>query len=578
MRRIRYLCDMAPAPATFKRIAPSFRLATPPKLRQESATFPAARPHTRTNDAMPAAPIPPPDSETYDLAIVGGGVNGVGIARDAAGRGLRTVLFEQGDLGQATSSASTKLIHGGLRYLERYEFRLVREALIERERLLDAMPHIARPLRFVLPHHAGLRPAWLLRFGLFVYDHLGGRRRLPPTRTLDLRTDTAGTPLLADYIRGFEYSDGWVDDARLVVLNARDAARRGAEIRVRTRFLAAARTDGLWRIETEDAASGGRATLHARALVNAAGPWVDGVVGRTGGAEEPPKTVRLVRGSHIVLPRMFAHDHAYILQNADGRIVFAIPYDDDFTLIGTTDVDHDGPPERAVCEDAEADYLIAAVNGYFRRKIARQDIVWRYAGVRALHADPSGAASKASRDYALEARDAAGAAPILSVFGGKITTYRRLAEAALARLRPWFSDLGPDWTAGAPLPGGDFRAEDTPALIARLRADYPFLDDRQARRLLRAYGLDAFPLLGDARTDADLGVAFGAGLTEREVAWLMAEEWARTAEDVLWRRSKLGLRVSAADAARLEAFMENADGRARKMRETERTKGVDAKP
>ncbi len=493
----------------------------------------------------------------FDLVIVGGGINGCGIARDAAGRGLRVLVCEQGDLAQATSSASTKLFHGGLRYLEYYEFRLVREALIERETLLRAMPHIAWPLRFVLPHHGGLRPAWLLRLGLFIYDHLGGRRLLPPTRTLDLTRDPAGAPLKDEFRKAFEYSDCWVEDSRLVVLNALAAADLGAEIRTRTRCLTAERRDGLWRARLEDVTSGAVREVRARGIVNAGGPWVDDII-RNRLRRDAPAGIRLVRGSHIVVNRLFTHDRAYIFQNADSRVVFAIPYQDDFTLIGTTDMDHDGAPEAAVCTPQEADYLRAAASAYFARPIAAGDVVWTYSGVRPLYDDDASSATAATRDYVLQIDAGDGEAPLLDVFGGKITTYRRLAEAALAKLAGHFPTMGAAWTAGAPLPGGDFPVDGVPAQIQRLRDAYPFLDAPWARRLVRAYGTEATALLGDAATAEDLGRCFGWNLTEAEIRWLMTREWARTAADVLWRRSKLGLRLSEAEAAALDTWMRKA--------------------
>ena len=485
----------------------------------------------------------------FDLAVIGGGINGCGIARDAAGRGLSVVLLEQGDLAGATSSASTKLIHGGLRYLERYEFRLVRESLAEREVLLRAAPHIAWPLRFVLPHHKGLRPWPLIRLGLFIYDHLGGRRILPPTRTLDLRGDPAGAPLQARYRRAFEYSDCWVDDARLVVLNARDAADRSADIRTRTRCIHARREHGMWRLTLD-----GAGEIAARVLVNAGGPWVSHILGSVVGATAPMR-VRMVKGSHIVVPRLFAHDRCYIFQNADGRVCFAIPYEGDFTLIGTTDEDYAGDPAAVAITAEEEAYLCAAVNDYFQAPVSRSDIVWRYSGVRPLRDDGTSAAQEATRDYVLELDAPDGEPPLLSVFGGKITTYRRLAEAALARLAPFFSRLGPAWTADAALPGGDIPWNAAAALARDLRARYEFLSEATAARLTRCYGTRAAAMLGDARGPADLGRDFGHSLTEREVAWLIEQEWARSAEDILWRRSKLGLRLSRQQAAGLEAWL-----------------------
>ena len=504
------------------------------------------------------------DDTIHDLAIVGGGVNGCGVARDAAGRGLDVVLFEQTDLAQATSSASTKLFHGGLRYLEYYEFRLVREALIERETLLRAMPHISWPIRFVLPHHAGLRPAWLLRLGLFIYDNLGGRKILPATCALDLTRDAAGAPLKPEFKRGFEYSDCWVEDSRLVSLNARDAALRGAEVNVGTRCAAAERADGVWTLTVEDVETGATRRVRARAVVNAGGPWVDEVL-RGALRRNAPARIRLVRGSHIVTKKLFDHDRSYIFQNADGRIVFAIPYESDFTLIGTTDREHQGSPSEARCTAEESDYLRAAASEYFARPIARADVAWTYSGVRPLYDDGAKSATAATRDYVLELDDGEGA-PLLNIFGGKITTYRRLAEAALAKLAPHFPKMGAAWTAGAPLPGGDFPVDGVRTLVDELKAAHPFLDDRWALRLVRAYGTDARDILGAAKSAEEMGERFGWNLTEAEVRWLMEKEWARTAADVLWRRSKIGLRVSDEDVARLDAFMRAARDEASRTR------------
>ncbi|WP_332685472.1 glycerol-3-phosphate dehydrogenase [Bosea sp. (in: a-proteobacteria)] len=490
----------------------------------------------------------------FDIAIIGGGVNGCGIARDAAGRGASVVLFEQGDLAGATSSASTKLIHGGLRYLEHYEFRLVREALTEREVIWRAAPHIVWPLRFVLPHHQGLRPWWLLRLGLFLYDHLGGRHLLPATRSLDLRQDAAGEPLQPRFRRAFEYSDCWVEDARLVVLNARDAAERGARILTRTKVVGARRQGDHWLVTTEDR-EGTRAETSARTLVNAAGPWVADVLNGIVPSERPA-SVRLVQGSHIVVPRLFEHERCYIFQNGDGRIVFAIPYEGNFTLIGTTDRDYRGDPAKVAASEDEIAYLCAAAGEYFRREIRRDDVVWTYSGVRPLYDDGASKAQEATRDYVLALDEPAGTAPLLSVFGGKITTSRRLAEAAVAKLAAAVPALrAPPWTAGAPLPGGDFPVEGFEALVERLCAARPWLERRLARRLARAYGTRTEALLEGAREMGDLGRVFGADLTEREVAWLMAQEWALTAEDVLFRRSKLGLRFSPEQRRALDDYM-----------------------
>jgi len=519
-----------------------------------------------------------------DLLVVGGGVNGCGIARDAAGRGLAVTLVEKGDLAQATSSASTKLFHGGLRYLEYFEFGLVRKALIERETLLRAMPHISWPLRFVLPYHAdmrfeaetptsrlltglmpwmkGRRPAWLIRLGLFLYDSLGGKTSLKGTRTLDLRDAPEGAVLDERYRRAFEYSDCWVDDARLVVLNARDAEARGAEILTRTEMVAAEAKGGVWHVTLRDGESGERATRTARMLVNAGGPWVTDVIAG-GMRRNTGEQVRLVRGSHIVTRKLFDHDKAYFFQGMDGRIIFAIPYEDDFTLIGTTDVEHRDPSEPPVCTDAERDYLLAFASEYFREPVTAEDVVWSYSGVRALYDDGAESATAATRDYVL-CIDEGGGAPALNVFGGKITTYRRLAEEALDKVGDHVPLAKRAWTAGAKLPGGDFPVDGAEDVMDDLREAYPFLTEAWARRLVRTYGTEARSLLGNARRLDDLGRRFGADLTEREVRWLMDREFARTASDVLWRRTKLGLRLSAGEAAALDAFMnESRSGRNR---------------
>jgi glycerol-3-phosphate dehydrogenase len=494
----------------------------------------------------------------YDLAIIGGGINGCGIARDAAGRGLSVYLCEMEDLGSGTSSRSTKLIHGGLRYLEQYDFRLVREALTEREVLWRIAPHIVRPLRFVLPHRAGLRPAWMLRIGLFLYDHLGGRQRLPGTRVLDLAVEAAGGPLKAGlFTTGFEYSDCWVDDARLVVLNARDAADRGATIGTRTKCVAAKRGSGVWSLTTVDARTGNAQTLAARTLVNAAGPWV-GEVAAAGLGRNTPGQVRLVQGSHIVVPKLFAHDSAYIFQNPDGRVVFAIPYEGQFTLIGTTDRDYRGDPAAVAATPEEIAYLCQAASAAFAKPVRAADIVWTYSGVRPLYDDGASEAKAASRDYVLEMDEKPGLAPLLSVIGGKITTYRRLAETVLERLAahlPRREGLATGWTGTTPLPGGEFDPEEMPRLVARLERSHPFLTRAHADRLIRAYGARAAQVLGRANSAADLGQDFGASLTEAEVRYLVEREWACTAEDVVWRRTKLGLHLSTAEIAALDAWM-----------------------
>ncbi len=497
----------------------------------------------------------------YDLVVVGGGVNGTGILRDAAGRGLRALLVERADLASGTSSASTKLVHGGLRYLERFQFRLVRESLAEREVLLRAAPHIIWPLRFVLPHHSGLRPIWMIRLGLFLYDHLGGRRLLPGTRVLDLRHRFVGEPLKRDFAIGFEYSDCWVEDSRLVLLNAQDAAAYGAEVLTRTECFEAEREAGFWRVRLRREPGGDVAEVGARALVNATGPWADSFLTVQVHQKLRPR-VRLVKGSHIVVPRVFDHDRCYIFQNQDGRICFAIPYEQKFTLIGTTDLDFSGNPASVAISTEETAYLCRAVNQYLALPVAPRDVVWSYAGVRALYDGDSGAteAKAATRDYVLELDAPRGGAPLLSVFGGKITTHRRLAEAALSRLARVLPGVGKKWTATAHLPGGDFPVDGAGALVADVLTGYPFLTQPSAARLVRTYGTLTAMVLGDARSAADLGRDFGAGLTQREVSWMRAHEWALTAEDILWRRTKLGLHMTAEQRASLAEFLDDPAG------------------
>ena len=485
----------------------------------------------------------------FDLAIVGGGINGTGIARDAAGRGLRVLLVEQNDLGSGTSSASSKLIHGGLRYLEHGAFRLVREALSERERLLKIAPHAIRPLRIVLPASGGPRSAWLIRLGLFIYDRLGGRDILPPTRTLDLTHHTVGAPLKRALRSGFEYSDCFADDSRLVALNALDAAERGATIRTRTRLTRAER-EVEWRLILS--AAGRREVATARVLVNAAGPWV-GIVAETVLRLPGRPPVRLIKGSHIVVRKLYDHDRGYILQNDDRRIVFALPFHGDFTLIGTTDQGFAGDLDAVAPSAEEVSYLCYAANGYFREAIGPGDVRFAFAGVRALYDDGAGRPQDVTRDYHLALDEKFREAPLLTVYGGKITTYRRLAEVALAQLAHFFA-MRPAWTATAPLPGGDFAWDGLDAEVARARTAWPFLDDGEAGRLVRAYGTRLADVLGEAKSRADLGPWFGA-LSATEVRYLMATEWAVSADDVLWRRSKLGLKLSKAEAAALAEFI-----------------------
>jgi glycerol-3-phosphate dehydrogenase len=487
-----------------------------------------------------------PLAEVYDLAVVGGGINGAGIAADAAGRGLSVVLCEQHDLASHTSSASSKLIHGGLRYLEHHEFRLVREALAEREVLLAKAPHIVHPLRFVLPHRPHLRPAWMIRAGLFLYDHLGKREKLPASRGLRFGLDS---PLKAEITRGFEYSDCSVDDARLVVLNAMAARENGAHVHPRTRCVSARRSKGLWHLHLERA-DGSLYSVRARALVNAAGPWVDRFL-REELRQKPPYGIRLIQGSHLIVPRLYEGEHAYILQNEDRRIVFAIPYLRQFTLIGTTDREYQGDPAKISISEAETDYLLNVVNAHFKRQLDRQDILRSFSGVRPLCDDESDDPSAVTRDYTLALDNTPGEAPLLSVFGGKLTTYRKLAEAALEQLAGHFSAvIKPAWTADAPLPGGEAMTsvEDLAIqLMERLRQ----LDPALARRWASTYGSRIWKLLDGAHNLSELGEHLGAGLYAREVEYLVREEWARDAEDILWRRTKLGLFLNARQQERL---------------------------
>lgn len=486
----------------------------------------------------------------YDLVIVGGGINGAGIARDAAGRGFSVLLCEQDDLAAHTSSASTKLIHGGLRYLEYYEFSLVSKALTEREVLLRNAPHIIWPLRFVMPHLPSLRPAWLIRLGLLLYDRLGKRRLLPGSQGVDLRRHPAGQPLQAELKRGFAYSDCWVQDARLVVLNALDAAERGAEILPRTRCVAAKREDKRWRLRLQARDSGAERSVTATCLVNATGPWVRSFLEQTAGVAANVN-VRLDKGSHIIVPRLFQHSYCYIFQNPDQRIVFAIPFEQDYTLIGTTDVSFVGDPAQVAITPEEVDYLCESINRYFSRQITPDDVVWTYSGVRPLYdegheADPAAV----TRDYILELDRAQ--APVLSVFGGKITTYRRLAEEAMRKIELALGRRRPAWTATAPLPGGDLPQADFDAFYKELCQRYPWLPAALALRYARNYGSRSKILLAGARSLTDLGECFGANLYEQEVRYLVAQEWARSSDDILWRRTKLGLRLTPAETAHLQ--------------------------
>ena len=524
-------------------------------------------------ESQPSAP-----ENTVDLFVIGGGINGCGIARDAAGRGLSVTLAEMNDLASATSSSSTKLFHGGLRYLEYFEFRLVREALIERETLLRAMPHISWPMRFVLPYHKdmrfesetptskllsfvmpwmkGRRPAWLIRLGLFLYDNLGGRKILPGTATLALKGSPEGAPINDTFEKAYEYSDCWVEDSRLVVLNARDAEARGATIMTRTEVTRAIRHADHWEVETKDTESGAVQTHKARMLVNAGGPWVGDII--QGKIQlNTREGVRLVRGSHIVTKRLYDHDKCYFFQGTDGRIIFAIPYETDFALIGTTDAEHDTPSQKPHCTPEEQSYLLNFANQYFKAQLTDDDVIWTYSGVRPLYDDGAQSATAATRDYTLKV-DTNGGAPVLNIFGGKITTYRRLAESALEKISAQLSVPKGSWTAGVALPGGDFPVDGFNAQVSGLKAKYAFLDDFWARRLVRAYGTEAAGILGDAASAEALGQNFGATLTEAEIKWLMANEYARRAEDVVWRRNKLGLRLTPEQIETLDQWMRAA--------------------
>lgn len=496
----------------------------------------------------------------YDIFIVGGGINGCGIARDAAGRGFRTALAEMNDLASGTSSRATKLIHGGLRYLEHYEFRLVREALMEREVIWANAPHLVSPMRFILPYHpGGVRPAWLLRLGLFLYDHIGGRKLLPATRTLNMKTDPAAAPLKDLFTKAFEYSDAWVDDARFVAVNAMDAKDRGATIHTRTKVIGARREAEIWHIKLLDLRSGGTREVTSRLLVNAAGPWVDRVLAGVEGLSEV-HNVRLVQGSHIIVRKKFEGGRSYFFQNNDGRIIFAIPYENDFTLIGTTDQDYKGDPAKVEITIEERDYLCSAASEYFREPVKSDDIVWAYSGVRPLYDDGADKAQEATRDYVLKDDAAQGKAPLINIFGGKITTYRRLSEHMLQKIEHYLGKKGAPWTHNAALPGGDFPVRDFDKLKARLAKHYPYLKSAHAARLFRMYGTRAQWVLGNSASYSDLGQHFGADLYEVEVRYMMVQEWALTAEDVVWRRSKLGLVMSESEIAALDRFMQAETG------------------
>ena len=512
-----------------------------------------------------------------DLFIIGGGVNGCGIARDAAGRGLSVVLAEMNDLGSATSSSSTKLFHGGLRYLEFFEFRLVKEALKEREVLLKAMPHISWPMRFILPldksqrfetstptskllnkifpFYKNRRPAWLIRGGLFLYDFMGSRTILPGTSKLDLSGAVEGEPLKKKYRKAFEYSDCWVEDSRLVILNAKDAATLGAKIHVNTNVISARRENGLWRVETKNLATNEREVFLSKVLINAGGPWVSDLllnVLRVNSSEK----VRLVRGSHIVVSKMWSHEKSYFFQGNDGRIIFAIPYETDFTLIGTTEIDHLDLNEKPKCTELEKNYLINFANQYFDPELKVEDIVWTYSGVRPLQDTSEDNVTSVTRDYSIKVNWEEGV-PLINVFGGKITTYRKLAESVMDEVGLFLPKIRGPWTDKAHLPGGDFAVDGLSKLISDLLTAFPFLNPKWAMRLVKAYGNEAFEMLGSVRNEEELGINFGATLTQKEVEWLLKEEFATSAEDILWRRSKLGLRLSEVQVKTLQDWIDN---------------------
>ncbi len=493
-----------------------------------------------------------------DLLVIGGGINGVGIARDAAGRGMKVALCEKDDLASHTSSASTKLIHGGLRYLEHYEFRLVRESLKEREVLLRAAPHIIWPMRFVLPYDKGLRPALLLRTGLFLYDHIGGRKMLPKTSKADLDAAPHEDVLQERLTFGYEYSDCWVEDARLVALSAVDAKERGADIMTRTECVALSRKNGHWEAVLKSS-TGEEKTITAKAVANAAGPWVDDLLEQVYPGKNK-KNLRLVKGSHIVCHKLYEGDHCYIFQNADNRIIFAIPYEGDYTLVGTTDQSFSGDQNVVEISEEETDYLCNAASEYFRKAVTREDIAWTYAGVRPLYDDQKSDNSTVTRDYVFDVdapeHEGKTAPPILSVFGGKLTTFRKLSEHALEKLSAYIDVKGEAWTREAVLPGGDIPEANFDSYFAKMRQTYGWMDEKTLRRMARYYGTRLPLVLGNAKSTADLGQSFGAGLTEAEIQYLIAQEFVTCADDVLWRRTKLGLHMNDAEKQAVTSWFE----------------------
>ena len=506
-----------------------------------------------------ADPAVNPVPTDFDIVVVGGGVNGAGVARDAAGRGLSVLLCEKDDLAAHTSSASTKLIHGGLRYLEYYDFKLVRHALIEREVLLRAAPHIIWPLRFILPHHKELRPRWLIRAGLFLYDNLGGRKLLPSSCSVNLRSHESGKALKPEFTTGFEYSDCWVQDSRLVVLNAMDAKARGCDVRTRTEVVDLVRQSGQWRVDLKNNITGGSESVTARAVVNASGPWVDRTL-HLDESKQAKHSVRLVKGSHIVVPKLFSHPYTYIFQNADNRIIFAVPYENEYTLLGTTDMELKGDPQHISISDEEVDYICNAASEYFDVPIRSEQVVWSYSGVRPLYDDNADSASKVTRDYKLHL-DSSGA-PVLSVYGGKITTFRKLSEEVVDMLEPALGLIGEQgksgWTETASLPGGDIPDANFDAFLQKAEKQYPWADSRLIYDYARNYGTLLDELLQECTGESDLGQYFGGLLYQVEVDYLIRHEFAQTAEDIIWRRSKKGLQLNEEQVDHLQSYLETA--------------------
>ena len=517
------------------------------------------------------------NSEDFDIFIIGGGINGVGIARDAAGRGLKVALAEMGDLGASTSSASTKLIHGGLRYLEYFEFGLVKDALTEREKLLSIMPHISWPLRFVLPYDYDMkfgnkaplskllsifmpwkrthRAPWLIRLGLYIYDNVGGRRILPSTKSINLQRDISGTPLKKKYKRAFEYSDCWVDDSRLVILNARDAEKNGARVLTRSKVISTERRKSFWIITVKNTKSSEEMVFKSRILVNAAGPWVQSVRDNLLRINSPI-TVKLVKGSHIVTKKLYDHEKCYFFQGRDGRMVFSIPYESDFTLIGTTDVEHTSPDTSPNCSTEEKNYLINFVSEYFEKPISTHDIVWSYSGMRPLYDDGAKSASAISRDYFLELDKNHSVAPLINIYGGKITTYRKLAEAVLEKLGIYFPKMKGSWTANSSLPGGDFELDGFDDLVKSIKTQHPYLCFQYIMKLVRLYGTEVYEMLSNKKNKTDLGQELAKHVFSYEIDWSIKNEWVKCADDYIWRRTKLGLRLKKHELRNIEQYIE----------------------